>query len=123
VLVTAEREGWRRIVDPDGAQVWVPIAAISQARTVMITARAEGGAPLMLRPGRDSRMVASLLPGVTGRLGQCRSGWCKVTLSHGGRELEGWIARAYLWGVDGDSAPPASPQAVPSVSASAARQG
>jgi SH3-like domain-containing protein len=106
VKVVDATEGWRKIVDPDGVRSWVVASAVAPRRGVIVTDRAPAeGAALHAHPDNDSRTLALLKPGVTGQLGECRSGWCRVSVDHGGRTLTGWMARATVWGAEGDTVP------------------
>ena len=90
--VTGESGPWRRVRDPDGAEVWMHAQNLDQRRTVYITQAAalrrearEGGAP-----------VAYLAAGVIGAVTACQGAWRRVAV--GGRV--GWVENADLWGGD-----------------------
>ena len=90
--VTGESGPWRRVRDPDGAEVWMHAQNLDQRRTVYVkeatalrrVAR-EGGTP-----------VAYLAPGVVGAVTACNGEWRRVAV--GGRV--GWVENAALWGGD-----------------------
>jgi SH3-like domain-containing protein len=90
--VTGESGPWRRVVDPDGATVWMHAQNLDQRRTVYITA------PATLRRTAQSNAspVAYLSAGVIGALTGCEGDYRRVAV--GGRV--GWVESSALWGGD-----------------------
>jgi SH3-like domain-containing protein len=90
VLILKESRNWRRVRDPDGAEVWV------HARTLSAQSRAmtRDSAVLRRKPGAEHQPVARLSRGVVLDLDRCEAGWCRVR-AHG---RSGWLARTDIWG-------------------------
>jgi SH3-like domain-containing protein len=90
--VTGESGPWRRVVDPDGATVWMHAQNLDQRRTVYVRQ------PVTLRRGarESAQTVAYLQPGVVGALTGCEGDWRRVAV--GGRV--GWVQSEALWGGD-----------------------
>jgi SH3-like domain-containing protein len=90
--VTAESGPWRRVVDPDGAEVWMHAQNLDPRRTAYVTQRAA-----LRHQARDgSHVVAYLEPGVIGALTGCEGSWRRVAVA--GRV--GWVEAGALWGAD-----------------------
>jgi SH3-like domain-containing protein len=90
--VTGESGPWRRVRDPDGAEVWMHAQNLDQRRTVYVTQ-----ATAIRREAREGGMpVAYLQPGVIGAITACQGEWRRVAV--GGRV--GWVENAALWGGD-----------------------
>jgi SH3-like domain-containing protein len=82
---------WRQIRDWQGTEGWVHQNMLSQRRTLIVT----GGQRLLRRePGAEASAVATVDPGVVGRLRSCSGDWCEVEI--GGQR--GWLARQEFWG-------------------------
>ncbi|HVY83995.1 MAG TPA: SH3 domain-containing protein [Caulobacterales bacterium] len=94
LLVTAESGRWRRVRDPDGAEVWIYAANLDDRRTGYV--KGADDVPLRDAPQAHARIVAYLAPGVVGSLTGCDSGWRRMAV--GGRV--GWVPKAALWGAD-----------------------
>jgi len=92
VEITAEHGHWRRVRDRDGAGGWVHYSLLSGSRTVIIE---KDMLDLHLGPDTNTPVTARLELGVIARLGECDSGWCR--LSAGG--YRGWAEKTSLWGV------------------------
>lgn len=90
--VTAESGPWRRVVDPDGAEVWMHAQNLDQRRTVYVRELTA-----LRRNGRaGAQTVAMLAPGVIGAVTGCEGDWRRVAV--GGRV--GWVQASALWGAD-----------------------
>jgi SH3-like domain-containing protein len=90
--ITAESGPWRRVVDPDGAQVWMHAQNLDSRRTAYVSRTAT-----LRRAAREgARPVAYLSPGVIGALTGCDGDWRRVAV--GGRV--GWVEKSALWGAD-----------------------
>ncbi len=92
--VTGESGPWRRVVDPDGAQVWIHESNLDQRRTAYVVAH--GDVPMKRRANHNSRTIARLAPGVVVGFTGCDGDWRRVTV--GGRV--GWVPSAAVWGAD-----------------------
>jgi SH3-like domain-containing protein len=92
LMVTGESGPWRRVVDPDGASVWMHAQNLDQRRTAYVTRPAT-----LRRQAREgSSPVAYLGTGVIGSLTGCQGDWRRVAV--GGRV--GWVEADALWGAD-----------------------
>jgi SH3-like domain-containing protein len=88
--VTAESGPWRRVVDPDGAEVWMHAQNLDPRRTAYVTRESA-----LRRQARDSAQpVAYVRPGVVGALTGCDGQWRRFAV--GGRV--GWVEESALWG-------------------------
>lgn len=97
VLIVKETNGWRRVRDPDGYEVWMHARTLGPASSAMVQERS------ILRDGRENeaRPVAEIEAGVIVELGACEAGACQVR--HG--RHEGWIDLSALWGAGLESVP------------------
>jgi SH3-like domain-containing protein len=94
VKVVRIREGWRLVEDHQGEQGWIAASQLDPARGAMVVG--EGVVDLRAQPNPSSALRWRAEPGVVGRLGTCREGWCEVDVA--GRK--GWISAARLWGAE-----------------------
>lgn len=99
VKVIRKREGWRLVVDPDGAQGWIASSQLKRERGVIV--QGEGLVTLRQAPEAASAVRFRAEPGVVGRLVRCSAGWCEIDIS--GRT--GWVEAARLWGDEEPTAP------------------
>ncbi len=93
VKVLRTMENWWLVQDPDGARGWVLSSLMTKKRGAMVI----GGDVAEMHEDADeaSKLLWRLAPGVTGRLGECQSGWCKVELMD---KRSGWVRAERLWG-------------------------
>lgn len=90
--VTGESGPWRRVVDPDGDQVWIHAQNLDQRRTAYVTE-----AVALRRNAREgAAVVAYLSAGVVTGFTGCDGEWRRVTI--GGRI--GWVEAGTVWGAD-----------------------
>jgi SH3-like domain-containing protein len=90
--VTGESGPWRRVRDPDGAEVWMHAQNLDQRRTVYVSQ-----ATALRRSARSGgQVVAYLSAGVVGAVTGCEGDWRRVAV--GGRV--GWVENSALWGGD-----------------------
>jgi SH3-like domain-containing protein len=85
-------EGWRLVEEPDGSRGWIAETLLSLNQGAIVIG--EGLAELRAEPAATARLLWRAEPGVVGKLGECRDGWCLFTV---GRR-EGWARAARLWG-------------------------
>ncbi|MEO0063383.1 MAG: hypothetical protein RLZZ08_1943 [Pseudomonadota bacterium] len=92
VKVIRMHEGWRLVRDPDGAQGWMVARLLNPERGAIVTGKDTAD----MRDGSadDAQLLWKLKPGISGKLGDCRDGWCKFDSS--GRR--GWVKQDRLWG-------------------------
>lgn len=95
VKVVRVMEGWRLVVDPDGTQGWFYAPLLSPDRTAIVTGK--GLAAIRADAAASAVLKWNAEPGVVGKLGECRDGWCEFDVE--GRR--GWIDAERLWG-DGE---------------------
>lgn len=94
VQVLAAFDVWRRIRDQDGEVGWVHRSMLSSDRTALVTGK--GDIALRAQPGAGAGVVAQVQAGAIGELRRCQARACEVSFG----DLDGWIDRARLWGVD-----------------------
>ena len=69
---------------------------LSGKRTAVVSPWKSGTArPIYQSASGDSSVSAYLQPGVTGDVGRCHNGWCRIS----GAGYKGWIPENQLWGV------------------------
>lgn len=90
--VTAESGPWRRVVDPDGAAVWMHSQNLDPRRTVYVTRAAR----MRRQPRAGAGALADLAPGVVAVLTGCEGSWRRVAVA--GRV--GWVEADLLWAAD-----------------------
>lgn len=90
--VVRRQEGWRLVEDPDGTSGWVLGRFLSRDRAAIVSG--SGDAEMRDKAGSSSRLLWRLEPGVSGKLGDCDSGWCRFTVE--GRK--GFVREDRLWG-------------------------
>ena len=93
--ITAEYENWRRVEDSEGAGGWVHYSLLSGVRTVLVTLDM---AELRETPADTSSVIAQAELGVVGRVLECTTDWCRVSLDG----TRGWVQKSSLWGVKAD---------------------
>lgn len=92
VKVLRVHEGWRFVRDPDGAQGWIVARLLNPERGAIVMG--EGTTDIREDADSSSRLLWKVEPGVSGKLGDCRDGWCKFDVT--GRR--GWVRQDRLWG-------------------------
>ena len=93
VVIEREFEVWRLIRDQEGVKGWVHQATLVGRRTVVVT----GGERRLRREPDQDAAVATLKPGVIGRLRGCEAAalWCEVQV----QDYRGWLGRDEFWGI------------------------
>ncbi len=94
MLIVKESPGWRRVRDPDGAEVWVLARMLGAERTVMT----RGSVVLRRKPDEGARGICILAEGVVAEIIAEADGWLRLSVA--GRK--GWIQRSGLWGLNPD---------------------
>ena len=92
VKVVRINQGWRLVEDPDGERGCIVARLLNPARGAIVTG--DGLAELRAAPEAGAPVLWRAEPGVTGALGSCDNGWCRLDI--GGRK--GWIRAERLWG-------------------------
>lgn len=91
MLIVRETNGWRRVRDMDGDEVWVQARMLSATRTVMIIK----ATTLYKSASISSAPIAKATSGLVATLDACEGTWCRVKV----QRKTGWVSRAALWGV------------------------
>ena len=86
------KEGWRLVEDPDGARGWMLARFLSRERAALV--RGQGLADMRASGSRGARLLWHLEPGVNGKLGECKDGWCEFEVG----PHKGWVEQSRLWG-------------------------
>lgn len=89
--VVRRMQGWRRVQDPDGDEGWIVSVMLTRERSAIVTG--EGVAPMLEKPGGGD-LRWNVEPGVVGKLGECREGYCELDVEG----HTGWVAQDRLWG-------------------------
>lgn len=94
VKVLRVHESWRLVQDPAGTKGWVASRLLSPDRGAIVT----GGRPVAMRNAASPQAKVKwfVQAGVVGKLGDCSSGWCRMTVG----VHEGWVEQARLWGAE-----------------------
>lgn len=90
--VVRKSGGWRLVEDQDGARGWMLARFLSRDRTAAVTAA--GLADIRSEGAANATLLWRAQPGVIGRLGECASDWCELTVG----DKHGWIAADSIWG-------------------------
>jgi SH3-like domain-containing protein len=90
--VTGESGPWRRVVDPDGAVVWIHAQNLDARRMAYV----REAVTLRRNARADARELAHLDQGVVGALTGCEGDWRRIAI--GGRV--GWVEASALWGAE-----------------------
>jgi SH3-like domain-containing protein len=90
--VIAESGPWRRVVDPDGGEVWMHAQNLDPRRTAYVIQ----ASALRRRARANAQPVAYLDRGVIGALTGCEGAWRRIAIA--GRV--GWVEASALWGAD-----------------------
>jgi SH3-like domain-containing protein len=90
--VLRKMEGWRLVEDPDGARGWMQARFLTLTRGAIV----KGKGTAEMRDGGDAgaRLLWKLEPGVTGKLGDCASGWCAFEVG----PHKGFVGQNAVWG-------------------------
>jgi SH3-like domain-containing protein len=88
-------EGWRLVQDPDGARGWMLARFLKRDRGVIVKGP-RGGDPVEMHEKADaaSKLLWKVEPDVTGKLGDCADGWCRLDVAG----QSGYVREDALWG-------------------------
>ena len=95
VLVVRETNGWRRVRDQDGDEVWVQARMLTELRTVLLV----DDQLLRRQPSSESPARAKLTRGVVAELHGCQTLWCELIVDR----RRGWVEKSALWGIETSS--------------------
>jgi SH3-like domain-containing protein len=90
--VTGESGPWRRVRDPDGAEVWMHAQNLDPRRTIYVRQEVA----MRRNSGENGRVLAYVRPGVVGALTGCEGQWRRMAV--GGRV--GWVRADAVWGAE-----------------------
>jgi SH3-like domain-containing protein len=91
--VIAQFDVWRRVQAADGTTGWMSAAMLTDQRTVLVTGKDRA----KIFAGADGGKVVALAdPGAIAGLKACTRAACHIH----GEEIDGWIAKNRIWGVD-----------------------
>lgn len=94
VKVVRIREGWRLVEDHEGEQGWIAASQLDPERAGLVVG--DGLAEMRGEASEAGAVRWRAEPGVVGRLGTCKAGWCELDVA--GRK--GWVLAARLWGAE-----------------------
>ena len=94
IRVVQTYPNWRMVEDPDGARGWMLVSLLSDRRTAIV--RKGDPRPIHASPDSNSPVRYLAEAGVVGRIENCRSGWCRVSIG----KRQGHIRTSDIWGVD-----------------------
>ena len=92
LLVIAQFDQWRWVLDHEGTKGWMHKSLLSTRRTVVFM---DGVQTVRERPLTGSPAVLRAEAGVVADLLGCEEGWCQIGLAG----EEGWVPETALWGV------------------------
>lgn len=93
VIVRAEFGHWRLIEDADGDGGWVHRALIAGKQTGLVRA---AEVPVFSAPMETAGRIGKALKGVIVEVEECQAEWCRIHW----REVDGWMRKDDIWGVD-----------------------
>lgn len=91
LLVTAEFDHWRKVLDMDGTEGWLHKSLLSGKRTAVVTGDTRD---FHLTGDSDAPVVYRAESGVIGVLTACIGGWCRVEI----QDQTGWVKRRHIYG-------------------------
>ena len=94
--VIASFDIWRRVQAADGTLGWMSISMLSDSRTVLVTG--QGRAQIRSSADATAKLVGLADPDAILGLKACVKDSCRVDAEG----IDGWIAKARIWGVGAD---------------------
>jgi SH3-like domain-containing protein len=91
--ILAQFDVWRRVRTVDGTTGWMSASMLSDKRTVLVTGK---GRARITADADGGKVVALADPGAIAALKACTRDACQIK----GEGIDGWIAKARIWGVD-----------------------
>ena len=92
LLVVAQFDQWRWVLDHEGTKGWMHKALLSTHRTAIVMDEVR---TMRERPLSGSPAVLRAEAGVIADLLGCEDGWCRIALAG----EKGWMPESALWGV------------------------
>ena len=96
--VIASFDIWRRVQAADGTLGWMSVSMLSDNRTVLVTGK--GRAEIRASADPAAKLVGLADADAILGLKTCVADMCRVAADG----IDGWIARARIWGVGADEA-------------------
>jgi SH3-like domain-containing protein len=93
LVVIGRYDIWAHVRDMDGTSGWMSSSVLSDARTIVVTGKAN--VPIRADAGLASPPVAFAAPGVVARLKACKVFACRISAEG----IDGWIDKTKIWGV------------------------
>lgn len=112
VKILDEYENWRKVLALDGAEGWFHVSLLSSVRTVLFLRTEkmntnsvfhnlpDNETILFRKTSENSFPIARIRNNTSAKLLQCNKAWCKVKL----RNLQGWVKKENIWGVERNEA-------------------
>ena len=96
VEIVSEFGTWRKIREVEGEEGWVHQNMLTGKRTVLLRGEAQ---QLFRKASAESKPLARIQPGVSGKVLECEEAWCRVQMGDDEMTMKGWIRRDQLWGL------------------------
>jgi SH3-like domain-containing protein len=96
--VIASFDVWRRVQAPDGVVGWMNADMLTDQRTVLVTGKSRVS---IHEAPAGGKLVGLADPGAVASLKGCDVQACHIH----GQQIDGWIPRDRVWGVDQDEFP------------------
>lgn len=96
VEIVSEFGTWRKIREVEGEEGWVHQNMLTGKRTVLLRGETQ---PLFRKASAESKPLARIQPGVSGKVLECEEAWCRVQMGDEEMTMKGWIRRDQLWGL------------------------
>lgn len=95
--IIQEYDNWRKVRDPEGNEGWILHSLLSGSRTAIVAPWNRGNEMVEMREqaSTDSRLAASIEPGVVAPVSSCSGGWCLLDVG----TARGYVRQNQLWGV------------------------
>lgn len=96
LLIIKESQNWRRVRDPEGAEVWVHARMLEPGNRAMV----QDDTVMHRDPDAMSPEIARIEATVLVELGSCERGWCRVSAG----QYRGHVPARALWGIETSAA-------------------
>jgi SH3-like domain-containing protein len=90
IKVLRAYQGWYFVEDSDGARGWIMMRFLNKTRTALV----RGKDTVEMRNAPGGALLWRLSPGVVGRIGECKDGWCLFDVD----KHTGFVPQDRLWG-------------------------
>jgi SH3-like domain-containing protein len=98
--VIAEFDIWRQIRDWQGTEGWIHKSMLSGRRYCWVLEKTQ---ELKDGPAESAKTVALVEKNVVGKILECQTAWCKVSIKPSANDVKnqtfkGWLPRKAIWG-------------------------